>query len=223
MNIVLFGATGMVGQGVLRECLLSPDVSSVLAIGRSPLPQQHPKLRSLVHADLHNYESISADLKEIDAAYFCLGITSAGMSEPDYTRITYDITLAAANALAALNSRLTFIYISGVGADSTENGRTMWARVRGKTENALLRLPIHAYILRPGVIIPLHGIQSRTTLYRVLYSLTSPIFPLLQRLFPKQILTTEEVGQAMLKLTKSSWPKKILEPPDVHALLNSQP
>jgi uncharacterized protein YbjT (DUF2867 family) len=159
MKVIIFGATGMVGQGVLRECLLDPDVRRVLSIGRSATGQRHEKLRELIRADLLDYSAIENELRGYDACFFCLGITSLGLSEEQYRRVTYDITMAAAKALARLNPDMTFVYVTGAGTDSTEHGRTMWARVKGETENALLRLPFRAaYMFRPAAIQPLHGI-----------------------------------------------------------------
>jgi len=219
MNVLIFGASGMVGQGVLRECLLAADVQAVVTIGRSGSGQQHPKLRQLVHADLLNYSAIEAELSGFDACFFCLGISSAGMSEADYTRISYGYTLAAAETLARLNPQMTFTYVSGAGTDSTEQGLSMWARVKGRTENALLRLPFKgAYMFRPGVIQPLHGVRSKTASYQMLYSLLGPLLPLLRRLFPRQITTTEQVGRAMLAVARHGAPKHILESPDIIAV-----
>jgi uncharacterized protein YbjT (DUF2867 family) len=159
MKVIIFGATGMVGQGVLRECLLDPDVRRVLSIGRSATGQRHEKLRELIRADLLDYSAIENELRGYDACFFCLGITSLGLSEEQYRRVTYDITMAAAKALARLNPDMTFVYVTGAGTDSTEHGRTMWARVKGETENALLRLPFRAaYTFRPAAIQPLYGI-----------------------------------------------------------------
>ena len=219
MNVIVFGATGMVGQGVLRECLLDPRVETVVTVGRSATGQQHPKLREIVHRDLLDFRPIAAQLSGLDACFFCLGISSAGMTEEQYGRVTYDITLAAAETLVRLNPRMTFIYVSGVGTDSTEKGRTMWARVKGMTENALLRMAFKAaYMFRPGVIQPLHGITSRTRLYRAGYVVFKPLFPLLKRMFPRQILTTEEIGWAMIEAALHGAPKPVLEPPDIKAM-----
>src|SRR5580698_3602450 len=161
MNVLLFGATGMVGQGVLRECLLDSGVESVVSIGRSATGVHsasgvsNPKLREIVHADLADYSTIESQLTGFDACFFCLGISSTGLTEEQYSRITYDITLRAAETLARLNTGMTFVYVSGAGTDSSEHGRTMWARVKGRTENALLRMPFRAaYMFRPGVIQP---------------------------------------------------------------------
>jgi uncharacterized protein YbjT (DUF2867 family) len=162
MNLLLFGATGMVGQGVLRECLLDPNVQLVEPVGRSATGAQHPKLREIVNQDLLHYESIEAQLTGFDACFFCLGVSSTGMTETDYERVTFGITMAAAEVLCRLNPQMTFIYVSGAGTDSSEQGRTMWARVKGRTENALLRLPFTAaYMFRPGIIQPLDGYDPR--------------------------------------------------------------
>ena len=218
MNILLFGATGMVGQGVLRECLLDPDARLVQIIGRAATGPQHPKVREIVHADLWHYAPIESCLSGFDACFFCLGVTSAGMTESDYERITYGIALAAAETLARLNPQMTFIYVSGAGADSSERGRVMWARVKGKTENALLRLPFKAaYMFRPGVIQPLQGVKSKTASYRILYAIAKPLLPLLRRAFPNYILTTEQIGLAMLAVARHGAPKRVLESQDIRA------
>jgi uncharacterized protein YbjT (DUF2867 family) len=217
MNVLLFGATGMVGQGVLRECLLDPDVQSVLSIGRGATGQRHPKLRELIHRDFLDFSPIENELSGFDACFFCLGVSSAGMKEEDYRRVTYDFTMAAARTLARLNPNMTFVYVSGMGTDSSERGRTMWARVKGKTENALLRLPFKAaFMFRPGVIVPLHGIRSKTRLYRLFYAVTGPLLPLLRAAFPKHVTTTEQVGRAMIKVAKQGATKSVLENSDIN-------
>jgi uncharacterized protein YbjT (DUF2867 family) len=216
MRVLLFGATGMVGQGVLRECLLDPDVESVVAVGRGSTGQNHAKLRELRHDDFLDFSSIEGQLTGFDACFFCLGVSSAGMSEENYQRVTYGFTIAAARPLSRLNPNMTFIYVSGTGTDSTEQGRSMWARVKGKTENELLRMPFHAYMFRPGVIIPLHGIQSKTKFYRVFYTLLGPLLPLLNGRFPKYVTNTEQIGRAMLKVAKQGWPKRVLETSDIN-------
>jgi uncharacterized protein YbjT (DUF2867 family) len=161
-------------------------------------------------------------LSGFDACFFCLGVSSAGINEADYERMTYGITLAAAETLSRLNPQMTFIYVSGTGTDSSEHGRTMWARVKGKTENALLRLPFAgAYMFRPGLIVPLHGIRSKTTWYRVFYGLTKPLLPLLRLVFPNQVLTTQQIGQAMLIVAREGYPKRILESKDIAAITRS--
>lgn len=218
MNVLLFGATGMLGQGVLRECLLDPDVAQVVTMGRNATGVQHPKLREIVHKDLWNYSSVESQLRGFDACFFCLGVTSAGMSEADYERVTYGIAVAAAETLCRLNPSMTFVFVSGAGADSSERGRIMWARVKGKTENALLRLPCKAYVFRPGVVLPMHGERSRTTAYRVLYAIARPLLPLLKRVMPGQIVTTEQFGRAMLLVARQGAPKRVLESADINAL-----
>jgi uncharacterized protein YbjT (DUF2867 family) len=217
MRVLLFGATGMVGQGVLRECLLDPDVDSVVCVGRGSTGRQHRKLRELLHNDFLDFSPVENQLSGFDACFFCLGVSSAGMSEENYQRVTYGFTLAAARVLVKLNPNMTFIYVSGTGTDSTERGRTMWARVKGKTENELLRLPFRAaYMFRPGLIVPLHGIQSKTKVYRVFYALLGPLLPALQGRFPKYVTTTEQIGRAMLKVAKQGWPTRVLETSDIN-------
>ena len=219
MNVVLFGATGMVGQGVLRECLLDPDVRGVLTVGRSVTGHTDPKLREIVHKDLLDLAPIESELSGCDACFFCLGVASAGMTEATYRRVTFDITLAAATTLVRLNPGMTFVYVSGAGADSSERGRIMWARVRGETENAVLRLPFKAAaVIRPAGIIPLHGITSRTALYRAAYTLTRPFWPVLYKAFPQFVTTTERLGRGLLHIAKHGAPKPILEARDINAL-----
>lgn len=219
MKIILFGASGMVGQGVLRECLLDPDVDSVLSIGRSATGQSHPKLREIVRKDLLDFSAIETDLSGFEACFFCLGVSSAGMTEQEYRRVTYDITLAAAQTLVRLSPPTTFVYVSGAGTDSGGRGRIMWARVKGQTENALLTLPFkRVVIFRPGGIVPLHGITSKTRIYRVMYTLTRPIWPVLYSAFPQLVTTTEQIGRAMLHVARWGAPKPILDTRDINAL-----
>jgi uncharacterized protein YbjT (DUF2867 family) len=206
----------MVGQGVLRECLADPEVERVLAIGRSPLGSAHPKVEEIVHRDFFDFTAIEPRLAGWDACFFCLGVSSAGMAEEAYRRLTYDIALAAARSLARASPAMTFIYVSGAGTDSTERGRTMWARVKGQTENALLALPLgRVFMFRPALIVPLHGIRSKTRAYRILYSLRGPFLPLASALFPRQVTTTEQVGRAMLAVARRGAPKSILESRDI--------
>ena len=218
MNVLIFGATGMVGQGVLRESLLDPRVERVTVIGRSPTGQQHDNLREIVRQDLYDLADLAPELTAIDACFFCLGVSSLGMNEETYTRVTHDLTLAVAQLLARVNPAMTFIYVSGSGTDSTERGRQMWARVKGRTENALLRLPFRtAYMFRPAMIVPMHGITSRTTWYRVLYAATRPFWPLLRRIAPEYVTTTERVGQAMITVAAQGVPMRVLESSDINA------
>jgi uncharacterized protein YbjT (DUF2867 family) len=218
MKVIVFGATGMVGQGVLRECLIDPGVERVLTIGRSATGQKHDKLREVVHRDLTDYSSTAGDLSGYDACFFCLGVSSAGMSEADYRRVTYDIAVAAARALVEINPDMTFIFVSGAGTDATGKGRTMWARIKGEAENAILELPFKAkYAFRPAIIRPMHGITSRTRSYRVLYAVLGPLFPVLDALFPRHVTTTERVARAMLNVATHGAPKAVLENDDVNA------
>ena len=219
MNVILFGATGMVGQGVLRECLLDRDIQQVVTAGRSATGQQHPKLRELTVPDLMDLTAVEPQLTGHDTCFFCTGVTSAGMTEEKYTHLTYDLTLSVAQTLARLNPNMTFLYISGAGTDSTEKGRSMWARVKGRTENALLRLPFRsAYMFRPGFIQPLHGVRSKTRLYQFLYDILAPIQPLLKGRLPKYITTTEQLGRAMITVAKNGYSKPILESLDINAI-----
>ena len=219
MNVILFGATGMVGQGVLRECLLDPDIQQVLALGRSATGQQHTKLRELTVPDLMDLTTVEHQLTGYDACFFCTGVSSAGMTEETYTHLTYDLTLSVAQTLARLNPTMTFLYVSGAGTDSSEKGRSMWARVKGRTENALLLLPFRsAYMFRPGFIQPLHGIRSKTRVYQFLYDVLAPIQPLLKGRLPKYITTTEQLGRAMIAVAKNGYPKPILESLDINAV-----
>jgi uncharacterized protein YbjT (DUF2867 family) len=216
MRVIIFGATGMVGQGVLRECLADGRVEAVLTVGRAPTGQAHAKLREITHPDLYDLAPIESELAGYDACFFCLGVSSAGMSEEGYRHLTYDLTLSAGTTLARLNPDSTFVYVSGAGTD--EHGRAMWARVKGATENALLALPFKAYMFRPGYIQPLHGIRSRTTWYRVAYVVVAPLNPLLRRMFPSAVTTTERIGRAMIAVAERGAPRRVLGPAEINAL-----
>jgi uncharacterized protein YbjT (DUF2867 family) len=217
MKVVLFGATGMVGQGVLRECLLDAEVESVLAVGRNPTGQRHAKLHEIVHDDFLDFSRIESQLAGYDACFFCLGVSSLGMSEEQYRRLTYDITLAAARTLAKLNPQMVFIYVTGRGTDSSERGKLMWARVKGKTENDLLKLPFKAaYMFRPAGIQPLHGIRSKTGWVQAIYVGAAPLLSLLNRLAPTYMTTTEQVGRAMIKVARDGYPRPVLESDDLN-------
>ena len=209
----------MVGQGVLRECLLDSDIEQVLSIVRATSGQHHPRLRELAHANFFDFSPIESQLIGFDAAFFCLGASSAGKTEQQYSRVTYDITMAAAAPLARLNREMTFCFVSGAGTDSTERGRVMWARVKGKAENALLRLPFKAaYMFRPAVIQPMHGIKSSTALYRIPYTILGPLISLLRKRYPQYITTTEQLGRAMIAAARRGAPKTILENADINKL-----
>jgi uncharacterized protein YbjT (DUF2867 family) len=222
MKVILFGATGMVGQGVLRECLLADEVESVLAIVRRPTGKKHAKLHELAHQDFYDFSAIEADLAGYDACFFCLGVSSLGMNEKDYTRVSYDITMAAARVLVRLNPGMTFIYVSGAGTDSTEHGRLMWARVKGRVENELLGMFKGACMFRPAYIQPLHGVAAKSTMTRIAYAAVGPLYPVWKALFPKYVTTTEQVGRAMIQVAKHGAPKRVLENRDIVALMEEK-
>jgi uncharacterized protein YbjT (DUF2867 family) len=219
MKVILLGATGMLGQGVLRECLLDPGVDGVLSIGRRSCGVTDAKLREIVHADLADLSAVEGELGGYDACFFCLGTSSAGMSEADYRHVTYDVTLAVARAIVKQSSELTFVYVSGAGTDSTEKGRSMWARVKGATENALLAMPFKAaYMFRPAYIQPMHGAKASGRGTRVMYAVLGPLYPVWKTLAPRYVTTTEEVGRAMLRVAREGAPKRLLESLDIAAL-----
>ncbi|MFC5862975.1 NAD-dependent epimerase/dehydratase family protein [Acidicapsa dinghuensis] len=223
MRVIIFGATGMVGQAALRESLLAPDVEEVVTVSRSATLSNHPKHCALVATDLFDLSSLEGKLGGLDACFFCIGVTSAGMSEADYTQITHDLTLRVAHVLVRLNPAMTFVYVSGAGTDSSEHGRSMWARVKGRTENELLRMPFQAaYMFRPGFIVPLDGITSKTRSYRVFYAMLKPLMPILRWLFPGSVLTTREIGGAMLIAARQANEKRVMETGDMRIMLEKQ-
>jgi len=220
MNVILFGASGMIGQGVLRECLLDPDIEAVLSVGRTPLVQKHTKLKELIVPDQTNLSVYKRELAGYHACFYSVGASAAGLKEDAYRKINYDLPLVAATVLSKLSPQMTFIYVSGRGTDSSEKGRVMWARVKGSTENVLLRLPFKAaYMFRLGAVLPMHGIKSKTSLYNFFYILGAPLMFLLRKFSPKNVQTTEEVGKAMVLVAQSGAPKPILESSDIHELL----
>lgn len=217
MKVILFGATGMVGQGVLRECLLDADVGSVLSIGRKETGQRHEKLQEIVLWDVTDLSAVKGQLAGYDACFFCLGVSSVGMDAPTYYRLTYELTTSIAGTLVRLNPGMTFVYVSGAGTDSSERGSRMWARVKGQTENALLRMPFRgAYMFRPGYIQPLHGIRPKIRWIGALYTVIGPLYPVWKLLFGKYVTTTECIGRAMLAVAKQGAPKHVLESWDIN-------
>jgi uncharacterized protein YbjT (DUF2867 family) len=219
MRVIVVGASGMVGSGVLRECLLDPGVERVLVVGRRPLGKSDPKLVERVVPDLTDLAAIEGDLAGWDACFFCLGVTSVGLTEDAYRKVTVDITAAFARTLARQSPGLTFVFVSGAGTDGTEQGRTMWARVKGAAENVVLKAGFKAaYMFRPGLIQPRHGITSRTTSYRVLYVILSPVVALVRLLAPRAVTTTENMGRAMLEAARHGAPKTILGNAEINEL-----
>ena len=217
MKVLVFGASGMIGQGVLRELVRDAAVTSVVAVGRSPSGQRDPKVRDLIVRDLTDLAAVERDLTGFDACFFSLGVTAMGLTEAQYSATTYDLTLAVARTLARLNPSMAFLYVSGQGTDSTEKGSVMWARVKGRTENALLALPFRAYMLRPGMIVPKDGIRSRTGWYNFFYTIATPFNPLLERL-TGSVTTTRKVGQAMIAIARTRPEKRIWETRDINSL-----
>ncbi len=216
MKVLITGATGMVGKGVLLECLDHPEVSQVVTIGRSALDVTHTKLQSVIHKDFKDYSAIESDLQGIDAAYLCMGVSAAGLSEEKYTELTYDYTLALAKSLYSHNPQMTCTYVSGKGTDSSEQGRTMWARVKGKTENDLLKLGFRqAFMFRPGGIIPLRGIKSKTRLYQFFYDYFMWLIKLIKVMSPNSIVNTTQIGLSMINVTMNGHQKAILDPKDI--------
>ena len=219
MKVILFGATGMVGQGVLRECLIDAGVESVLVVGRSPTGRQHAKLREILHDNFMDFSKIESELAGYDACFFCLGVSSVGMDAERYRHLTYDITMAAARTLVRLNPGMVFTYVTGRSTDSTEQGPVRWARVKGKTENDLLKLPFKgAYMFRPAGIQPLHGVRSKTAWVQAIYVVAAPLLSYLARTAPKYITTSEQLGRAMIKVVRSGYPKPVLESEDINSI-----
>jgi uncharacterized protein YbjT (DUF2867 family) len=219
MKVVVFGASGMVGHGVLRACLLDDGVTEVVTVGRSPLGIEHPKLHEVAHSDFTDLAPVAAELAGADACFYCLGVSASGHSAEVYRRVSYDFPLAAARLLSADNPELTFTYVSGAGTDSTEQGRVAWARVKGATENALQAMDMRAYMFRPGWIRPMHGAVSRTRAYRVIYALTSWLYPLANRLAPDRLTTTEALGRSMLGVVRLEGAgPHVLSPQDINRL-----
>ena len=217
VKIIVFGATGMIGQAVLAQCLGDQRVDSVLVVGRTSVGRQDDKLREILRDDFFDFADCADDFAGADACFFCLGVSSLGMSEERYRHLTYDLTMAAAKTLSRRNPNMVFIYVTGAGTDSTERGSLMWARIKGKTENDLLKLPFRAaYMFRPAGIQPLHGIRSRTAWVQALYVTAAPLLALLGRVAPKYMTTTEQLGRAMIRVARDGYPKRVLESEDIN-------
>lgn len=222
MKIVLFGATGMIGRGALRECLLDPGVTAVVAVGRSATGQQHAKLRELVVPDLFDLSSVAGSLDGADACFYCIGVTAAGTSEADYRRVTHDLAVSVASALVKRNPGATLVHVSAAGASTAGRGPA-WARVKGETEQAMLRLPFKdVYVLRPFLVQPLHGITSRTGWYRVFYAAFAPFASIWKAALPGYVTTTERVGRAMLILARRGASKRVLDTGDINRLVRAK-
>lgn len=217
MKILLTGASGMVGQAALAACIADPRVTEVIALVRSPLNLTHGKVRELLCPDLFQLATIADQLGAPDACLCCAGVSSVGMSEPDYRHQTYDLTLAVARVCIAINPSMHFLYVTGVGTDSTEKGKTMWARVKGATENALTQLGFAGVALfRPGYIQPLAGVKSKVGWYNTIYAIAAPLYPFLKRTFPNHVTDTVTLGRAMLAAVQPNVPTAIYEPVDIN-------
>lgn len=217
MKVLIFGATGMVGDGVLHECLADARVSTIVAVTRSALTISNPKIREIRRNEFFDFSDLKAALAGINACFFCLGDSAVGMNEASYRKVTFGITLAAASALAEAHPGATFCYVSGEGVTGAEDRGLMWVRVKSATENALLRLPLETYLFRPGLIQPRAGVQSKTRIYRLAYALISPLFPLIRRLAPTHVTTAANIGRAMIKVAVDGYPKRFLENTDINA------
>ena len=218
MKVIVFGATGMVGQGVLRECLVDAGVERVLVVGRSPTGQQHAKLHEVLHDNFTDFSAIESEFTGYDACFFCLGVSSVGMEPERYRHLTYDVTMAAANTLVRLNPGMVFTYVTGRSTDSTEQGPQRWARVKGKTENDLLKLPFKAaYMFRLAGIQPLHGVRSKTAWVQAIYVVSAPLLSYLARTRPAFMTTSEKLGRAMISVARNGYPKSILESEDINS------
>lgn len=219
MKIIVTGATGMVGKGVLLECLDDPMVTEVLSVSRRSAGIQHPKLKELLHDNFLDFAPVSAQLAGYDACFHCMGVSSAGMQEADFKKFTYDMSMALAKEVHRHNPQATFTYVSGQGTDSTEQGRIMWARVKGKTENDLLKMGFRqAFMFRPGAIIPRRGILPSSKLYRFFVRYFTWLIHLIKWLSPKSVVDTDQIGKAMAEVTANGYDKQIITPADILVL-----
>lgn len=221
MRVLVTGATGMVGKGVLLECLENENVTSAVTIGRRKTGLDHPKLSEIEHPDFLDFTAVSDSLKDIDACYHCMGVSAAGMSDEDYTRMTYDFSMSLARTLYEHNPDITMIYVSGQGTDSKETSRQSWARIKGKTENDLLKMGFkQAFMFRPGGIIPTKGIQPSSQLYRRLIFWLGWMLRLMKLIAPNSIVNSDQIGRAMINVTQKGYEKQIIDPKDIIALAN---
>lgn len=219
MKVIIFGATGMVGQSVLRECLLDSAVQQVTTLGRTSTGIHHQKLQEIVHPELFDLSVREKSLTGLDACFFCLGVSAVGMSEEHYRKITYDLTLSVGEQLSVWNPHMTFVYVTGMGTDSTGKGRSMWARVKGKTENDLLKLPFKAaYMFRPAGILPLHGERSKSRFYQMIYVLLRPFYSIFKKLLPNYVTTSVQIGRAMIKVARQGYTKSIIENKEINQI-----
>jgi hypothetical protein len=218
IKAIITGSTGMVGEGVMHECLLSPEVESVLVINRRPCNVQHPKLKEVIHANFYDFTAIKDELTGYNACFHCMGVTSIGKKEEEYNKLTYDITMALANLLSRLNPGMTVCYVSGEGTDSTEKGKIMWARVKGKTENNLIKLfSPKAFMFRPALIVPTPGLKNTYKMYKVL----SPLIPVFKFIMPKHVCSLKEIGLAMINTVNYGYEKQLLDVPDIIRLAHN--
>ena len=215
IKAIITGSTGMVGEGVLHECLQHPEVESVLVINRKPCGVNHSKLKEIIHVDFSEFSTIESELSGYNAAFLCMGVSSMGLKEATYTKFTYDMTMALAKPLERLNPDMIVCYVSGQGTDTSETGRMMWARVKGKTENDLMKMAFkRAYLFRPAAIQPTPGLKNSYAFYKIL----NPLIPFLRKLFPQYFTTLKEIGLAMIQVVKDGYSQQIIEVKDIVSL-----
>jgi hypothetical protein len=214
MRVIVTGATGMVGEGVLHVCLNHPNVERVMIVNRKPSGVSHPKLKEIIHPDFFNVDALQDQLSNYDACFFCLGVSSVGLKEDEFYKLTFTLTTTFAKMLTSQSPNATFCYVSGAGTDTTEQGKTMWARVKGKTENELTKIFKRAYNFRPGIMVPIKGMKNTLGFYKYM----GWLIPIIRLLSPKFVCNLEEVGQAMINAAAKGYEKQILEVPDIVAL-----
>ncbi|KAA3602047.1 MAG: epimerase [Calditrichaeota bacterium] len=219
IKAIITGSTGMVGKGILLECLENPNVETVLVVNRKTIGTKHEKLKEIIHKDFYNLEEIENELEDYNACYFSLGISSIGMSEEDYTKITYDLAINFAKTLLEKNKEMTFCYVSGAGTDSSEKGKTMWARVKGKTENAILAMPFkNSFAFRPAYIQPIGEVKSKTRLYDFGIQIAKHLYPILKVIFPNHTTTSQAIGKAMINVVLNGYEQRVIESKDINIL-----